>query len=63
MPSDPGKILTFRRYTPIFTAPRTTGEYLLCRDLGETVEFLTLTYWENLEAVERFTDGDYFPTR
>jgi heme-degrading monooxygenase HmoA len=34
--------------------PGHVGAYLLQRDVGARVEFMVLTLWESMEAVERF---------
>ena len=34
------------------------GAYLLRRDLGAEVEFVTLTLWDSMEAVREFAGGD-----
>ena len=39
------------------------GAYMLCRELGETVEFLTLTFWDDLEAIKRFAGHEYLRAR
>jgi heme-degrading monooxygenase HmoA len=28
------------------------------RDIGETAEFVTISYWESVEAMARYTGGD-----
>lgn len=35
------------------------GSYLLRRDLGSEVEFLTVTLWESLEVIREFSGEDY----
>ena len=35
------------------------GSYLLRRDCGEEVEFITLTLWESLDAIREFAGPDY----
>jgi heme-degrading monooxygenase HmoA len=35
------------------------GAYLLRRDAGKEVEFVTITLFESLDAVGRFAGGDY----
>jgi heme-degrading monooxygenase HmoA len=37
------------------------GVQTLREDRGEETEFVTISYWENVEAMSRFTGGD--PTR
>jgi heme-degrading monooxygenase HmoA len=34
------------------------GAWILRRDLGETTEFVTLSFWESLEAVTGFAGPD-----
>ena len=35
------------------------GSYLLRRDCGHEVEFVTLTFWESLDAIREFAGPDY----
>ena len=35
------------------------GSYLLRRDLGSEVEFLTVTLWDSLEVIREFSGKDY----
>ena len=35
------------------------GAYLLRRDLGEEVEFMTITTWDSWEAIGRFAGADH----
>ncbi len=35
------------------------GVQLLRRDEGDTTHFLTLTFWESIEAVKRFAGDNY----
>jgi heme-degrading monooxygenase HmoA len=39
------------------------GVYLLCQDLGDTVEFLTMTFWTSIEAIKKFAGEDYEKAR
>ena len=39
------------------------GVYLLCQDLGDTVEFLTMTFWTSIAAVKKFAGEDYEKAR
>jgi heme-degrading monooxygenase HmoA len=32
---------------------------LLCQVRGEEVEFLTLTFWDSVDAIEAFAGSDY----
>ena len=36
---------------------------LLCRDIGDQVEFLTVTTWDSIEAVKGFAGEDYMKAR
>jgi heme-degrading monooxygenase HmoA len=38
--------------------PGNTGAYLLRRDADDGVEFLTLTFWDSIDAINRFWGGD-----
>jgi heme-degrading monooxygenase HmoA len=38
--------------------PGNRGAWILRRDLGETTEFVTLSFWDSLEAVEGFAGPD-----
>ena len=35
------------------------GSYLLCRVVGEEVEFMTIILWDSIEAVRAMTGEDY----
>ena len=35
------------------------GSYVLRRDAGEEVEFITITFWESLDAIRAFAGPDY----
>jgi heme-degrading monooxygenase HmoA len=35
------------------------GSYVLRRDCGDEVEFITLTFWESLDAIREFAGADY----
>ena len=35
------------------------GSYVLRRNVGDEVEFVTLTFWESLDAVREFAGPDY----
>ncbi len=35
------------------------GSYLLRRDLGNEVEFITIMLWDSVEAIRAFTGPDY----
>jgi heme-degrading monooxygenase HmoA len=35
------------------------GSYLLRRDCDDEVEFVTLTFWESLDAIREFAGADY----
>ena len=39
------------------------GVYLLCQDLGDNVEFLTMTFWTSIAAVKKFAGEDYEKAR
>ena len=41
------------------SVPGNLGVYVLRRELGEAVEFSTLTFWRDLEAVKAFAGEDY----
>ncbi len=41
------------------SVPGNLGVYVLRRELGEAVEFSTLTLWRDLEAVRAFAGEDY----
>ena len=41
--------------------PGNRGAWILRRDEGDTTEFVTLSFWDSLEAVEGFAGPD--PTR
>jgi heme-degrading monooxygenase HmoA len=43
--------------------PGNRGVYLLTRDLGDQVEFLTMTFWDSIEAVKGFAGEDYMRSR
>ena len=43
----------------IYRVPGFRGGYLLRRDLGEEVEFVTVTLFDSLEAVRAFAGEDY----
>jgi heme-degrading monooxygenase HmoA len=43
--------------------PGCRSVYLLCRDIGDHVEFLTMTMWESIEAVKGFAGDDYMKAR
>jgi heme-degrading monooxygenase HmoA len=38
--------------------PGNRGAHLLRRELGTATEFVTLTFWDDLEAVRRFAGDD-----
>ena len=35
------------------------GVSLLCRDVGDDVEFTTMTWWDSIDAIKRFAGEDY----
>jgi heme-degrading monooxygenase HmoA len=39
--------------------PGNRGAWMLRRDAGELTEFLTLTFWESLDALKAFAGEDY----
>ena len=39
------------------------GVYLLCQDMGENVEFLTMTFWSSIDAIKKFAGEDYEKAR
>ena len=39
------------------------GVYLLCRDSGDNVEFLTMTFWSSVDAIKKFAGEDYEKAR
>jgi heme-degrading monooxygenase HmoA len=39
------------------------GVYLLCQDLGDNVEFLTMTFWTSIAAIKKFAGEDYGKAR
>ena len=43
--------------------PGCKGVYLLCRDIGDQVEFLTMTMWDSIESVKAFAGEDYMKSR
>jgi hypothetical protein len=43
--------------------PGCRGVYLLCRDIGDQVEFLTMTMWDSIDAVKAFAGEDYMKAR
>ena len=38
--------------------PKAMGVQTLREDRGDETEFVTISYWENFEAMSRFTGGD-----
>ncbi|SRR5579885_2874589 len=43
--------------------PGNRGVSLLCRDVGDAVEFTTMTWWDNIEAIKRYAGEDYRKAR
>ncbi len=43
--------------------PGNRGVFLLCRDTGDDVEFTTMTWWENVDAIKRFAGEEYQKAR
>jgi heme-degrading monooxygenase HmoA len=39
--------------------PGNRGAWMLRREVGELTEFLTLTFWESLDALKAFAGQDY----
>ncbi|HSM97319.1 MAG TPA: hypothetical protein VLT91_14845 [Rhizomicrobium sp.] len=39
--------------------PGNKGVFLLCRDVGGDVEFVTMTYWDSVDSIKRFAGEDY----
>jgi heme-degrading monooxygenase HmoA len=39
--------------------PGNRGAWMLRRDVGDRTEFLTLTYWESVDAIKAFAGEDY----
>jgi heme-degrading monooxygenase HmoA len=39
------------------------GVYLLCRDVEDNVEFLTMTFWTSVAAIKKFAGEDYEKAR
>jgi heme-degrading monooxygenase HmoA len=39
--------------------PGNRGAWMLRRDVGELTEFLTLTFWDSLDALKAFAGEDY----
>ncbi len=39
------------------------GVYLLCQDLGDNFEFLTMTFWTSIAAIKKFAGEDYEKAR
>jgi len=39
------------------------GVYLLRRDLGDQYEFLTLSFWDSLDSIMKFSGVDYMRAR
>jgi len=37
--------------------------YLLCQDMEENVEFLTMTFWSSIDAIKKFAGEDYKKAR
>jgi heme-degrading monooxygenase HmoA len=35
------------------------GSYVLRRDAGEETEFITITFWESLDAIREFAGPEY----
>lgn len=35
------------------------GSYVLRKEIGAEVEFITLTFWESLDAIRQFAGADY----
>jgi heme-degrading monooxygenase HmoA len=35
------------------------GSYVLRRDAGKETEFITITFWESLDAIREFAGADY----
>ncbi|MDJ0947368.1 MAG: antibiotic biosynthesis monooxygenase [Alphaproteobacteria bacterium] len=45
------------------STPGNLATYLLCRDRGAEVEFLTLTLWDSIEAIKAFAGENYATAR
>jgi heme-degrading monooxygenase HmoA len=43
----------------IHRVPGYQGAYLLRKDAGSEVEFITLTLWESMDAIRQFSGADY----
>jgi len=39
------------------------GVYLLCRDVEDNVEFVTMTFWTSVAAIKKFAGEDYEKAR
>jgi heme-degrading monooxygenase HmoA len=35
------------------------GSYVLRKDAGDEIEFITITFWESLDALREFAGADY----
>ena len=39
--------------------PGNRGAYMLTREVGELTEFVTLSFWDSLDAIKGFAGDDY----
>jgi len=52
-------LLRTRVFPSIHRVPGHTGAYLMRRDSGDEVEFVTLTFFTSMEAVRAFAGNDH----
>ena len=52
-------LLRTKVFPGIHKVPGHTGAYLMRRDAGHEVEFVTLTFFTSLDAVRAFAGNDY----
>lgn len=45
------------------STPGNRGVELLCREVGQLTEFLTVTRWDSIEAIKAFAGTDYQKAR
>lgn len=50
-----------RVFPSLAALPGHRGAYLLTREIGDDVEFLTITLWDDMEAVKQFAGGNPEP--
>ncbi len=54
-----GRFLAERAVPDYRAVPGNIGVYVLTRELGEVVEFATLTLWTGYDAIRAFAGEDY----